>query len=150
MLVLLRTCTPHTPSPPSESRSASLRATILIALLDGKARTAGELALTADVSAQSASAHLSKLVNGGLLTASRTGRHRYYAMAGPDVAHAHEALGSISTLPRARQLCNFLRRTAPALSWVRCYASEACPARSARLTIFSALRRRAFRHLSSH
>jgi DNA-binding transcriptional ArsR family regulator len=78
------------------------RTAILIALLDGKARTAGELALTANVSAQSASAHLSKLVDGGLLKASRTGRHRYYAMAGPDVAHALEALGSISTLPRAR------------------------------------------------
>src|ERR1700730_18365345 len=78
------------------------RAAILIALLDGKARTAGELALTADVSAQSASAHLAKLVDGGLLAARRTGRHRYYAMAGPDVAHALEALGSISTLPRAR------------------------------------------------
>jgi DNA-binding transcriptional ArsR family regulator len=45
------------------------RAAILIALLDGKARTAGELTLTAGVSAQSASAHLSKLVDGGLLTA---------------------------------------------------------------------------------
>jgi DNA-binding transcriptional ArsR family regulator len=77
------------------------RATILIALLDGKARTAGELALTADISAQSASAHLSKLVDGGLLTVGRTGRHRYYAMAGPDVAYALEALGSISTVPRA-------------------------------------------------
>ena len=78
------------------------RAAILIALLDGKARTAGELALTADISAQSASAHLSKLVDGGLLTVGRTGRHRYYAMAGPDVAHALEALGAISTLPGAR------------------------------------------------
>jgi DNA-binding transcriptional ArsR family regulator len=76
------------------------RAAVLISLLDGKARTAGELALTADTSAQSASAHLSKLMDGGLLTVSRTGRHRYYAMAGPDVAHALEALGSISTLPR--------------------------------------------------
>jgi DNA-binding transcriptional ArsR family regulator len=78
------------------------RATILIALLDGKARTAGELARTADISAPSASAHLSKLVDGGLLTVGRTGRHRYYAMAGPDVGHALEALGAISTLPRAR------------------------------------------------
>jgi DNA-binding transcriptional ArsR family regulator len=78
------------------------RGAILIALLDGKARTAGELTLTAGVSAQSASAHLSKLVDGGLLTASRSGRHRYYAMAGPDVAHVLEALSSISTLPRAR------------------------------------------------
>jgi DNA-binding transcriptional ArsR family regulator len=78
------------------------RAAILIALLDGKSRTAGEVALTANVSAQSASAHLSKLVDGGLLTVGRTGRHRYYGMAGPDVAHALEALGSISTLPRCR------------------------------------------------
>ena len=78
------------------------RAAILIALLDGKSRTAGELALTANISAQSASAHLSKLVDGGLLTMDRSGRHRYYSMAGPDVAHALEALGSISTLPRSR------------------------------------------------
>lgn len=78
------------------------RAAILIALLDGKARTAGELALTANISAQSASAHLSKLVDGSLLTVRSTGRHRYYGMAGPEVAHALEALGSISTPPRAR------------------------------------------------
>ncbi len=77
------------------------RAAILIALLDVKARTAGELAITANISAQSASAHLSKLVDGGLLTVTRGGRHRYFAMAGHDVAHALEALGSISTLPRA-------------------------------------------------
>ena len=78
------------------------RAAILIALLDGKARTAGELALTANISAQSASAHLSKLIDGGLLTVRSAGRHRYYALNGPDVAHALEALGSIATLPRAR------------------------------------------------
>jgi DNA-binding transcriptional ArsR family regulator len=78
------------------------RAAILIALLNGKSRTAGELALTANISAQSASAHLSKLVDGGLLTMDRSGRHRYYSMAGPDVARALEALGSISTLPRSR------------------------------------------------
>src|SRR5271154_1106702 len=71
------------------------RAAILIALLDGKARTAGELALTANISAQSASAHLSKLIDGGLLTVRSAGRHRYYALNGPDVAHALEALGSI-------------------------------------------------------
>src|SRR4029077_19327713 len=78
------------------------RAAILIALLDGKARTAGELALTANVSAQSASAHLSKLIDGGLLTVRNAGRHRYYALNGPDVAHALEALGSIATLPRVQ------------------------------------------------
>jgi DNA-binding transcriptional ArsR family regulator len=97
------------------------RAAILIALLDGKARTAGELALTADVSAQSASAHLSKLVDGGLLTASRSGRHRYYAMAGPDVAHALEALGSISTLPHARIAAPRPRATGDMYTARSCY-----------------------------
>jgi DNA-binding transcriptional ArsR family regulator len=74
------------------------RAAILIALLDGKSRTAGELGLTAKISAQSARAHLSKLVDGGLLTMHRSNRHRFYSMAGPEIARAREALGSISTL----------------------------------------------------
>ena len=76
------------------------RAAILVYLLDGRARTAGELAFTANVSAQSASAHLSKLVDGGLLSVQSSGRHRYYSLAGPEVAHALEALGAISTKPR--------------------------------------------------
>jgi DNA-binding transcriptional ArsR family regulator len=76
------------------------RAAVLVALLDGRSLTAGELALIANVSAQSASAHLSKMVAGGLLKARSSGRHRYYSLAGPDVAHAMEALGAIATLPR--------------------------------------------------
>jgi DNA-binding transcriptional ArsR family regulator len=76
------------------------RAAILIALTDGRALPAGELARAAGVSAQSASAHLSKLVTGGLLTAQREGRHRYYTMASSDVGHAVEALGAIATNPR--------------------------------------------------
>jgi DNA-binding transcriptional ArsR family regulator len=75
------------------------RAAILIASLDGRVRTAGELALIANISAQSASGHLSKLVDGGLLTVQSSGRHRYYRMAGADVAHAIETLGSIATRP---------------------------------------------------
>ena len=77
------------------------RSAILVALLDGRARTAGELAFTANISAQSASGHLSKLQDGGLLTMRSAGRHRYYSLAGADVAHALEALGAISTKPRA-------------------------------------------------
>src|SRR5262250_997670 len=77
------------------------RATILVSLLDGRARPAGELAFTANISAQSASAHLSKLVDGGLLFVQSSGRHRYYNLAGPEVAHALEALGAISTKPRS-------------------------------------------------
>ena len=75
------------------------RAMMLIELLDGRALPAGELALISGVSAQSASGHLSKLVDGGLLSVQNEGRHRYYRIAGPDVAHALEALGAISTIP---------------------------------------------------
>jgi DNA-binding transcriptional ArsR family regulator len=73
------------------------RAAMLVALLEGKALPAGELAAAAGVSAQSASAHLSKLVDGGLLFVQNEGRHRYYRITSPDVAHAIEALGAIST-----------------------------------------------------
>src|SRR5262250_2149458 len=80
------------------------RSAILICLLDGRARTAGELAFTANISAQSASAHLSKLVDGGLLAVQSAGRHRYYRLAGPEVALALEALGAISTKPHPAAL----------------------------------------------
>lgn len=76
------------------------RTAILIALLDGRDLSAGELARTAGISAQSASAHLSKLVDGGLLKSRSQGRHRYYQISRPEVVHALEALGSIATLPR--------------------------------------------------
>ena len=72
------------------------RASILVALLDGRARTAGELALAGNISAQSASGHLSKLTTGGLLIVRSQGRHRYYQLASADVAHALEAVGSLA------------------------------------------------------
>jgi DNA-binding transcriptional ArsR family regulator len=80
------------------------RATILVYLLDGCARTAGELAFAANISAQSASGHLSKLVDGGLLAVQSSGRHRYYKLAGPEVALALEALGAIATKPHPAAL----------------------------------------------
>ncbi|MHB8542135.1 MAG: ArsR/SmtB family transcription factor [Candidatus Acidiferrales bacterium] len=76
------------------------RAAMLVGLLSGRALPAGELARLAGVSAQSASAHLSKLVLGGLLVVQSRGRYRYYKIADSRVAHAVEALGSISTRPR--------------------------------------------------
>jgi DNA-binding transcriptional ArsR family regulator len=72
------------------------RAAILVALLDGRARTAGELALAGNISAQSASGHLAKLTAGGLLTVRSQGRHRYYELASTEVAHALEAAGSLT------------------------------------------------------
>lgn len=74
------------------------RSAMLLALLEGRALPAGELARAAAVSAQSASAHLAKLCRGGLITAQRDGRCRYYKLAGPRVANALEALGAISTV----------------------------------------------------
>src|SRR5215469_703561 len=76
------------------------RSAMLVTLLDGRARTAGELALNAGISAQSASGHLSKLLDGGLLKVRSAGRHRFYSLAGAEVAHAMEARGAIATQPR--------------------------------------------------
>jgi len=77
------------------------RAAMLLALLDGKALPATELARAADLSAPATSLHLAKLTQGGLLAVRKEGRHRYYRLAGGDVAHALEALGVIATGPPA-------------------------------------------------
>ncbi|MDE2608335.1 MAG: winged helix-turn-helix transcriptional regulator [Burkholderiales bacterium] len=79
------------------------RLTILWALLDGKARTASELAWAANASAQNTSMHLRKLLDAGLLHVIEQGRHRYFTLASPRVAMAVEsfaALGAMSTEAR--------------------------------------------------
>src|SRR5689334_7010976 len=80
------------------------RAAMLLALLDGRALTAGELARAAEVSAQSASGHLAKLVSGGLVLVHPQGRHRYYRMAGPEGGALLDALGVIATSRPPRSL----------------------------------------------
>lgn len=72
------------------------RAAILLALADGRALPAGELAAFAGLSFSAASAHLRKLLEGGLLALERAGRHRYYRFAGPGVAAALEGLALIA------------------------------------------------------
>lgn len=72
------------------------RAAILIALADGRALPAGELAYRAGITAQTASTHLARLVDGGWLAVERTGRHRYYRLADPTVAERLEALALIA------------------------------------------------------
>jgi len=62
------------------------RAAMLLALMDGTMRPAGELAGIAGVSAATASAHLRRLLDGGLLGLHEQGRHRYYRLASDDVA----------------------------------------------------------------
>lgn len=78
------------------------RAAILAALLDRRALPAGELAYRAMVTPQTASAHLAKLLEGGLLDVEICGRHRYYRLAGSAVAQAIEALAALSPLPDVR------------------------------------------------
>jgi len=78
------------------------RARMLYCLLDDRARTATELAVVADVSPSTASVHLKRLESCRLVEALPQGRHRYYRLAGPEVATALEALsvltaGSIET-----------------------------------------------------
>ncbi|MFG2462853.1 ArsR/SmtB family transcription factor [Streptomyces sp. NPDC048523] len=83
------------------------RAACLLALLDGRAWTAGELARHAGVAASTLSEHLGKLVAGGLLTEERQGRHRYVRLADPRVAHLVEDLAAQAapdTAPRPRNL----------------------------------------------
>jgi len=64
------------------------RARILWTLLEGKALTATELALRADISPQSASMHLARLIKAGWLLVEHQGRHRYYQLASREVAYA--------------------------------------------------------------
>ncbi|MGW0827777.1 ArsR/SmtB family transcription factor [Streptomyces sp. NPDC002845] len=70
------------------------RAGFLIALLDGRAWTAGELARYGGVAASTASEHLGKLVASGLLVEERQGRHRYVRLAGRRVAQLVEDLAA--------------------------------------------------------
>ncbi|MFG2653096.1 ArsR/SmtB family transcription factor [Streptomyces sp. NPDC048436] len=73
------------------------RAACLLALLDGRAWTAGELARHARVAASTISEHLGKLVAGGLLTEERQGRHRYVRLADARAAQLIEDLTSYVT-----------------------------------------------------
>lgn len=85
----------------SLARIASLigdpaRAAICVALMDGRALTAGELARSAGVSPQTASGHLARLVDGTILTAVPSGRHRYFRIASPAIADAIEKLMGVA------------------------------------------------------
>jgi DNA-binding transcriptional ArsR family regulator len=80
------------------------RVAILVSLLGGKSLPASELARSARVTPQTASNHLAKLVEGGLLVSESYGRHRYYRLASAEVAHALEALHAIATPKPVRSL----------------------------------------------
>ena len=75
----------------------SARARMLTALMGGKALTATELALEAEVTAQTASSHLAKLVDGQLLIVRKQGRHKYFQLHRQDVAELIEQLLNVTS-----------------------------------------------------
>jgi DNA-binding transcriptional ArsR family regulator len=96
------------------------RAAMLRALMSDRPLAAGELARMASVSAATASFHLAKLLEGNMIAVERQGRHRYYRLAGHEVAAALEAIGLISPALPVRSLRQ--SREAVALAEARtCY-----------------------------
>lgn len=96
-------------SPRTLADTASLlndasRATMLLALLDGRAYTASELAHAANISPQAASFHLKRLVSANLLGCVTRGRYRYFRLAGPDVAQLLECLLAIDQVANPRRI----------------------------------------------
>jgi len=73
------------------------RATMLTALMDGRALTATELARVAGITPQTASGHLAKLTDAGLLSVTSQGRHRYHRLASPSVARMIESIMSVAS-----------------------------------------------------
>lgn len=96
------------------------RAAIVAALHDGRASTAGELARRAAVAPSTASEHLRRLVDGGLLAVERSGRQRNFRLASTEIARAVEALAAIAPRRPVRTLR--AANTASALEAARtCY-----------------------------
>lgn len=79
------------------------RARMVEALMDGRARTATELALEAGVAPSTASAHLERLRAGALVSLLRQGRHRYFVISDPAVAALIEGMLGLSTSLRPAQ-----------------------------------------------
>ena len=110
---------------PNIARVAALvgepaRAEILTALLADRALTAGELAGIAGVTKQTVSGHLARLVDAGLLAVEAQGRHRYFRLAGSDVAQLLESLMGVAFRTGALRLVPGPRE--PALRKARvCY-----------------------------
>lgn len=80
------------------------RATMLMCLMAGRSHTATELARAANVTKQTASSHLSKLVDAHLLAVESIGRHRYFRLADHDVGTVIEHLTGLAERTGARQI----------------------------------------------
>lgn len=82
------------------------RARMLCCLMDGRARTSTELAVVGEVSPSTASVHLAKLREQQLVHVVAQGKHRYYQLAGVEVASAVEALLRVAGMDSARFVPN--------------------------------------------
>lgn len=85
---------------------------MISALSDGRSLPASVLAQECGVAASTASGHLGRLVDAGILAVERSGRHRYYRLAGPDVAAVVEALAVIAPQPPVNSLRESTRAAA--------------------------------------
>jgi len=95
------------------------RAIVMWTLLDGKAFTATELAITANTSPQNMSMHLAKLLDAGLLFVEKQGRHKYYRFANKETAYAIEAMASL--IPPAIPQINKTDHSSPIKHCRTCY-----------------------------
>jgi DNA-binding transcriptional ArsR family regulator len=80
------------------------RAKVLLALVDGRTLAASVLAEEAGVAPSTASHHLSRLVDAGLIACTPRGRHRYFTLAGPQVAALIEAVARVAPHEPVRSL----------------------------------------------
>src|ERR1700742_671403 len=93
------------------------RANMLDALMDGRALTARELAGAAGIAPQTASGHLAKLIEAGLIAMQQQGRHRYHRLASAEVAHFLESIAHFAARPKEE--ANRMVRTGPRDAAVR-------------------------------
>lgn len=95
-----------------------VRSIMLINLSGGEALSASALAEAAGITAQTASFHLAKLRDGGLITSESVGRYRYYRLAGPHVSRLLESLASVG--PVSSQWQTTPNPSAKELRFARC------------------------------
>lgn len=80
------------------------RTSMLLALSDGRSFTAGELARQAKVAPSTASEHLTRLVDSGLIAVEKQGRHRFYRLGDPMIIEIIESMSLLAPRMKIRSL----------------------------------------------